>query len=416
MRLAFRHGLVIALAAAAGTAAAAELEVHGVAAARGLVVEGQRSWLEGGFGRLTEGAGEPNDALPAVRGQLHLGLDWKPGAVWLVRASGVVQGEPDSSLGRRGGVVEAFAQVQPDLTDRTLLRLRAGVFFPQTSLENVDRLWQSPYTITLSAWNTWIGEEARTIGLESAWTLQGARDRLEIAAAVSGANDASGALLAWRGFAWGDRLTTVGEVLPLPPLPTLRAGGDFASQRDDGTRPVDELDGRPGWQARARYAREGRFRLQAAYTDNRGDRALHRGQYAWRTRFGQAGLEAQLGPDVTLVAEAAVGETGMGLPPPAPRVDLRFRAGYALLSWSRGPVRVSGRVEAFDNDDRDGVAEPDQEDGWALTGALLWQPARIVRVGAEYLVVRARRPAAAFSGADPDTDARRALLEVRLAF
>ena len=394
----------------------AEVALHGVASARGLVVEGQGSWLEGGWGRLTEGAGEPNDALPAVRGQLHLGLDWRPGSIWLVRATGVLQGEPDASLGQRAGVVEAFAQAQPDLTARTQLRVRAGLFFPQTSLENVDRLWQSPYTVTLSAWNTWIGEEARLGGLETAWVFQGARDRVELAGAAFGANDASGALVAWRGFALGDRLTTIGELLPLPPLTTLEPGGAFAAQRDDGTRPVDELDGRVGWHARARYAREGRVRVQAALTDNRGDRALHRGQYAWRTRFAQAGLEASLGPDVTLVAEGAVGETGMGLPAPNPRVDLRFKTGYALLSWSRGPVRVTGRVEAFDNQDRDGVAEPNQEDGWALTGAVFWQATRVLRVGAEYLTVRAQREAAAFSGADPDTDARRAMLELRLAF
>jgi hypothetical protein len=394
----------------------AGVEVHGVAAARGLVVESQASWLEGGFGRLAEGAGEPNDALPALRGQLHLGLDWRIDDVWLVRTTGVVQGEPEASLGRRGGVVEAFVQAQPDLGARTLLRLRAGAFFPQTSLENVDRLWQSPYTVTLSAWNTWIGEEARVVGLESAFVFQGAKDRLDLAGALTGANDSSGALLAWRGFAWGDRLTTIGEVLPLPPLATLRPGGAFGLQRDDGTRPVDELDGRVGWHARARYTREGAVRVQAAYTDNRGDRALHRGQYAWRTRFAQAGLEAHLGRDVMLVAEGAIGDTGMGLPPPAFRVDLRFKTGYVLVSWNRGPVRLPGRVEAFANTDRDGVAEPDEEDGWAVTGAALWQATRFLRIGAEYLAVHAQRPAAAFSGADADTDARRALIELRLTF
>src|SRR5262245_53693854 len=328
---------VTVLASLVAASVRAEVEVHGVAAARGLVVEGQRSWLEGGFGRLAEGAGGPSDAQLAVRGQLHLGVDWRIGDVWLVRTTGVVQGEPEASLGRRGGVVESFVQAQPDLSARTLLRLRAGVFFPPTSLENVDRLWQSPYTVTLSGWNTWIGEEVRLGGLDAAWILQGARDRVEVAGAAIGLNDSSGALLAWRGFALGDRLTTMGELLPLPPRTTPEPGGAFDKQRDDGTRPVEELDNRVGWHARVRYAREGRFRLQAAFTDNRGDRALHRGQYAWRTWFAQAGLEANLGPDLTLIAEGALGDTGMGLPAPSNRVDLRFRTGYALLSWSHGP-------------------------------------------------------------------------------
>ncbi len=38
------------------------------------------------------------------------------------------------------------------------------------------------------------------------------------------------------------------------------------------------------------------------------------------------------------------------------------------------------------------------------------------QVAALPLELRAQRPAAAFSGADPDTDARRALLELRLRF
>jgi hypothetical protein len=99
-----------------------------------------------------------------------------------------------------------------------------------------------------------------------------------------------------------------------------------------------------------------------------------------------------------------------------PRVDLRFRVGYALASWRAGRVRVSGRVDAFDNDDRDGTAEPDGERGWSATGAVLVQAARFLRVGAEYVVVRADRPAAAFSGVPASTDADRASVELRLLF
>ena len=41
------------------------------------------------------------------------------------------------------------------------------MFLP-TSRENVDPLWQSPYTLTLSSLNTWIGEEVRLAGLDVA--------------------------------------------------------------------------------------------------------------------------------------------------------------------------------------------------------------------------------------------------------
>jgi hypothetical protein len=73
-------------------------------------------------------------------------------------------------------------------------------------------------------------------------------------------------------------------------------------------------------------------------------------------------------------------------------------------------------VDGFDNDDRDGGAEPNQESGWAVTAAAFWQPRSFLRLGVEYLGLSSDRQAAAFSGADPDTDARRLLGELRFIF
>jgi hypothetical protein len=329
----------------------------------------------------------------------------------------VLQGEPSSYGGQRAGLVEAFLQFRPELSPATALRFRAGLFFPPTSFENVEPLWQSPYTITLSALNTWIGEEVRLTGLEAAWIRTGNRHRFELAGSAFGVNDPTGTLVAWRGFALGDRLSTLGEVLPLPPLSSLEDGQAFARQRDDGTRPIDELDGRLGYAARARFSRVDVFRIQAAFTDNRGDRRLHEGQYSWATRFAQAGFEAKLGPRLVLVTEGALGDTGMGpAVPGGPLVQVRFRTGYALLSWRGGAWRLSARVDGFRNDDRDGTAEPDGESGWAWTAAVLFTPWSALRLGLEYVAVNGDRPAAAWSGADADTRARRALVEARLVF
>lgn len=394
-----------------------EFTLQAALSARGLGVEGQPTWLRQGFGRLTEGADGPGDREITARGEGHLGIEWRPAETWLVHAHGVAHGEPSGYGGTPAGLVQAFVQHRPELTPRLALRFRAGLFFPQTSLETSDPLWQSPYTVTLSALNTWIAEEVRQVGLEAAVLLRpGNDDRVEVAGEVTGANDSSGALLAWRGWTVGDRLTAVGEILPLPPLPSLDPGGGFADQRDDGTRPVDELDGRPGWQARLRWERPGRFELRAAYQDNRGDRLLHRGQYAWKTAFATAGLELHAGAAWTLLVEGMAGETGMGvIGSDRPHVDMRFRVGYALLSWQSGAWRLSGRLDGFRNLDRDGTAEPNQEDGWAWTAAVLWSPASHWRLAAEYLDVRAERPAAA-PVASTDTDGRRALVELRFTF
>jgi hypothetical protein len=399
---------------ASGTAGADEVRVDGLVAARGISVESRPPWLEGGFGRLTEGGERPGDTVGAFRGHLQLGLDWKPSEVWTVHAQGVVRYEPSEAGGERVGLMEGFLQYRPELTPSRALRLRAGLFFPPTSRENTERLWQSPYTITLSALNTWIGEEARLTGVDAALQGKSGDDEWELAGAAFLANDTSGALVAWRGWSFGDRLTSVGETLPLPPLATFGPGGAFGDQQA-GTRPLDELDGRLGWQARGRWSRPSAVLLQAAWIDNGGDRRLYHGQYSWKTRFGQVGLDLHLGKTLTVVGEVAIGDTGMGPEVPGgPHVDVRFEVGYLLASWHEGRWRVTARYDRFRNEDKDGTAEPDGEAGWAWTAAAFWEPSKHVRVGVEYLDVHGARPAAAYSEADGDADARRLLLEFRV--
>jgi hypothetical protein len=407
------HALILATACAPG-AGAGEVELHATAAVRGVEVKSRAAWIDGGFGRLTEG-GSVADFAGVARAETHLGLDWTPGAAWLVRLHGTARAEPGAAGGWRGGLVEGFLQYRPELRGDLALRLRAGLQFPPTSRENVDPLWQSPYTLTLSAVNSWIGEEMRPVGIDGALVFgEAGGSRFELAGMAFGGADTAGALLAWRGWAMGTRLSVVGETLPLPPLPTLAPGGGFGDQLDAGTRPIDELDGRIGWHARGRLSRAGRGLLQAAWTDNRGDRALHAGQYSWATRFASLAAELSLGP-VGLAAEGLAGDTGMGLPS-GPHVDVRVRAAYALVSWAgRGEaLRFTARYDRFRSDDRDGVAEPNQESGWALTVAALYSPWPWLRIAAEYLEMRGDRPAAAFAGEAADAGARRAQAELRL--
>jgi hypothetical protein len=204
--------------------------------------------------------------------------------------------------------------------------------------------------------------------------------------------------------------------VPAPISPTLAPGGSFARQRDDGTRPVDELDGRVGWHARGRWSREGLGLLQFAWTDNRGDRALHRGQYAWATRFASVGGEARAG-SLRFVTEGILGETGMGRTV-GRKVDLRLAAAYALLTWAGADerLRLTARYDRFSTRDEDGLPEPNDESGWAVTLAGLYSPRPWLRVGIEYLDLRSDRPAAAFAGTSESTNARRAQAELRLRF
>ena len=408
--------LACALLGCAPLAGAGDFVVHGVVAGRGIEVESRTAWIDGGFGRLTEG--EAADAWKALaRGEAQLGIDWTPSPAFLLHLHGTARTEPDAAGGARVGLTEAFLQYRPELRPDLALRFRAGLMFPPTSRENVDPLWQSPYTLTLSALNSWIGEELRPIGLDVAAQFgEAGRSRLELALMGMGGVDTAGALLAWRGWAMGTRLSVVGETLPLPPLPTLGGPGTAFGDQISGTRPIGEIDGRLGWQARARWSRSGVGLLQAAWTDTRGDRGLHSGQYAWATHFASVGAEAQLGP-VRLVAEGLAGETGMGDLAEA-HVDMQIRAGYVLLTWagSGERVRLTARYDRFENIDKDGVAEPNGESGWAVTVAGFWTPSPWLRVGLEYLDLDGDRPAAAFAGTPLAAGARRAQGELRLRF
>ena len=61
------------------------------------------------------------------------------------------------------GYVSLASAIARALSSRSV---KAGAFFPAISLENDDLGWTSPYTLTPSAINSWIGEELRTIGSE----------------------------------------------------------------------------------------------------------------------------------------------------------------------------------------------------------------------------------------------------------
>jgi hypothetical protein len=71
-------------------------------------------------------------------------------------------------------LTEAFLEWRPYPQSHWRWRSRLGAFYPPISLENRGVGWQSLYSLSASAINTWIGEEIRAIGLEVALTNVGA--------------------------------------------------------------------------------------------------------------------------------------------------------------------------------------------------------------------------------------------------
>jgi len=369
------------------------LDTHGYVAARGVNATGPASWLEGGGGRL-EAGGDRDD----VSGVAQLGFDWNPSQTFTLHLSGAARRElGDEQL----GLIEAYAEARFGE-----VQLRAGQFFLPTSRENKDALWASPYSINFSALNTWIAQEVRPVGVDLAWRHETQRGHAVTAGLTAfQGNDTMGALLGWRGWTVGNRLSTFGEVLPLPPL-----GPFFVDQRDDGTKPFGrDLDGRTGYAARVRYAIPQWGNIQYAYVDNRGDRELHRGEYAWATDFHLVSGEIGDPDRVIVAAEFMRGSTGMGFAPAFVQGD--FYAAYALVSGKRGRNRWTGRFDFFGVDEQDfSLGGPTDESGRSWTLTWLFDVTQALRAGAELTQVTGNN----FAG--EDTNGRSVTLELRYTF
>ncbi len=397
----------------ASTAGAQTFRFSGFVSARGVYARSQPSWLEGGFGRFETGARNATSSSTANVDLVQIGAQWTP-AAWIdIHIGAQARHDPASKSVRAAGLVDAFVAVR-----KGPFQLRAGQFFLGTSRENRENLWTSPYTISFSALNTWIAEEVRPVGAELEWRHHFANfDAITLVGGAFRNNDTMGAILGWRGWSIGNRLSVYGEVLPLPPLFSLRDGRFFAHQRRDGTVPFEsDLDKRTGYTARVRYQRPERGSLQFARVDNRGDRHEYRQEYAWHTRVNVLSGDLRNDRGTTLLAEYGWGSTGMGLRPLAV-VDLTYGAGYALVSQTFGRNRLSARFDVFRTNDRDHTsAETNTENGRAWTIAWFYEVRPQVRLGLEFANVSARRIAAAESGFDPNTDGRTLTVEMRYRF
>ena len=402
---------MILLAVIAAAADAQTISFRGYANGRGTYSTGYQGWTAGGFGHFDVGGGGPREGDAAALAGAQLAVEWRP-APWLTaHVHGLARTDPPASRGRRTGLVAAFLQANLERGSHDL-QLRAGQFFLPTSRENVGDLWTSPYALSFSALNKWIGEEFRPLGVDAQWRILTPALVVTAGGTAFRGNDTMGALLAWRGWSIGDRISVYNEVLPLPPLPTLQTV--FTDQRHDGTKPFgSDLDGRTGLSARLRLSRPERALFQYTFADNRGDRLLYRGEYAWQTRFHLLSAEFGDRNRTLAAAEYMTGSTGMGFGR-AGSVDLDFYAAYALLSQRVSRQRFTFRYDIFATYERDfSLAESNDENGRAWTLAWLVDITENIRGGVEFTQMTGRRAAIGDAGFEPMLDGRTISAELR---
>jgi len=278
-------------------------------------------------------------------------------------------------------LIESYVRYRPVSLSPWRWSVKAGAFFPPVSEENTAPGWTSPWTLTPSAINSWVGEELRTIGTEAKVEWRGESDHIEGEVAMFGWNEAAGVALAERGWTMTDRITGLFDRLRLPnALATPAKPG--AVWRE----PFAQIDGNPGWYAGLSWRHEDWGKLDLIYYDNEADPHAFEHEYAWHTRFVGAGTQTANGP-VTVLAQVMSGTTTVA-PDEDEAYDTDFQAAYLLLGYRLGQWRIAARADFFATEAQN--HDPDDrlsEHGAAQTVALSWLPLDYVKLTLEGLRV-----------------------------
>ncbi|WP_051484553.1 hypothetical protein [Shewanella waksmanii] len=369
---------------------AAEHKFSGVLDVRASYTDGIDSYVDGGLGKLRYDDGSQFSIAQAGL-TYQLALD--NGLAAHVTANGYLDGVRDSL-----GITEAFVKYR-GLPSQNGFRVQAklGLMYPSISLENVATAWSSPYTLSYSTINSWLGEEFRHIGaevtLEHLGKFTNSQHDFALSAATFQHNDTAGAMLAWHGWTMSSRQTLIQETLPLSNMPSL-SGGTLKDQAA-GSDPFLELDSRFGYHVKGSWRYKGKGELSAGYYDNNADTLVfENGQYAWRTRFFHIDNKWHLPYKILLLAQYMRGDTLMQSPQGIDVVNNQYQSAYLLLSRRWQQHRLTLRFEKFDVTDNDLTPDDDNnEDGYAMTASYQYRLSKGWFLQAEYNRVDSSRAA-----------------------
>lgn len=395
-----RASLLAALAfACCAKAQAVDFDFQGYADFRLVVPPGERSWLDGGLGKLRFGSNQPD---PNFRFAEAVGQ----GAVSFaddLRLLVVARLEPEQRTGV--DLLEAYAAYRPHIDDWQI-SLKAGAFFPPFSLENTDLGWTSPYTLTPSAINSWIGDELRTVGGEVHVERQTSLGNFSLTGALLCCNDPAGVLIADRGWALDDRPTGLIEEVREPDA-TLRL---FSETPPERTPLFLEIDHRVGWYLGASWSKAGIGKLAFFRYDNNGDPSTRQDDYAtWRTRFWSIAWDSHFGA-LSILAQGLSGDTAIA-PFPGFVATTNFKSAYLLAAYDFDDVRLAARAEAFQTRTLLNLLD---EDGHAFTVAAAWTPKDWLRLTAELIAIDSRRGERLLDGENPSRSDTQFQLSVRV--
>jgi len=379
-----------------------------------VAADGEKSWTDAGFGKARFGGGDDLDwRLRPVATEAE--LIWQPRFSWTLSGTVVVAAQHEQQ--HPVDLIEAFISFKPLPDGGTHISGRAGLMWPQVSLEHEGANWQVADMITPSAINSWIGEEVKVVGVEATVAQDIGAAQLSGTLGVFGFNDTAGALLAFRGWAMHDLKATAFGKQQLSALDEEMWEYDQAPK----TKPLIEIDDRPGFYGRLALRMAAPVTLSVNYYQNRGvpEAVTHALQWGWNTRFWNFGARIDIDEDTKILAQALTGTTEMGFENDEGVywVETRFRSAYARLSHRLGAVTLSGRADRFGTRERGTWMQPgDSENGWAATFDADWKLSKHVNLLGEVLHIDSDRGTRVRTGVDPHQSQTVVQFAIRLGF
>ncbi len=372
------------------------LDISGYLEARAIYTGDNQSWENGGLGKLSFSGNAKGDGRVLAKADGAVVFKPKLGFDWTGYVAVVANDRQRTAL----DISEAFLQYKPVPNTLFGIKAKAGAFFPPISGENAGLAWTSPYTITPSAINSWVGEELKTIGGEATIYHREGDWQMDLTGAVFLANDPAGTLLAWRGWSLNDRVTGLFDKLSLAQIRIIRPTGNLNTQAPT-EKPFHEIDGHAGYYVGLSLEHADYGKLSVLRYDNKAnDHAFVLSQWAWDTKFWTVSYKVQLSGDVDVLTQYMKGSTTViTIPAPVgPIVYTDYTSAFGLISKDWGRHRLSFRGEYFKTEDEDRFPDNNNEHGTAFTLAYIFRPVVNQRLTVELLHVDSWRPERQYIG------------------
>lgn len=386
----------LAMAGARATEWDASLDMRLVAA------DAPTSVPDGGLGLLRYG--DNRDGAQLGRARLALSQDF--GELLTFRADASAWGQHDRNP---LDFTEAYLQLHPYPWGDWRGRVKLGAFYAPVSLENRAEGWESPYTLSSSAMDSWVAQELRTIGaefkLEWLGTHSGHDFDVSAALGVFGWNETAGAALTNSGFSITDWQGTL--------LGRVGRPNSLAGEIDE----YHQFDNRVGTYLGLEVHYLDRVTLEGLHYDNHANPAVDdaiTGMYAWQTQFDTVGLRAETDAGWTAIVQWMAGKTYVD---PAEFGLLRwdFLTRYVLIAKRSGRHTLSARYDDFTVDARQPFPIGAQG-GHAVTLAYRFEPNAHWRITLEGVRARGfQANRAIFAGEAPFATMSNVQLAIRYA-